>query len=221
MSNSRQSPLLRCGTCAFLLNGILSFNSCCLKILDHHPSMCLQHLQVRAEWILRPSEDKALRTAEIGASGVSEVLTDSRRCRSHATALEIQPIALTSSECCLHVAAVSMHKHTLHLCRLAARTSMQRRSQMRPLALPKSTPPLMHPSPPWKGRSRWRCSTQCTGTAACRWTGVSTPARPCQRHCLPGCTRERLNHDPLHFHMCGNVCRPSCSFTVCPWCSTQ
>ena len=200
MSNNRQSPLSRCGTCALQSNGIPSFNSCCLKILNHHPSLCLQHLQVQAEWILRPSEDKALRTADIGASGVSEVLTDSRRCHAQATALKMQPPTLTSTECRLHIAAVSVHEHTLHLCRLAAKISTQRRSQMRPLALPKSTPPLMHPSHLWKGRSRWRCSTQCMGTAACRWTGVSTPARPCQRHCLPGCTRERSNHDPLHSH---------------------
>ena len=66
-------------------------NSCCLKILDQHQSSGLQYLQVQAEWILRPSEDKALRTADIGASGVSEVLTDSRRCHSQASALNIHP----------------------------------------------------------------------------------------------------------------------------------
>ena len=201
MSNNRQGPLLRCGTCAFLSHGILFFNSCCLKILDRHPSLCLQHLQVRAEWILRPSEDKALRTADIGASGVSEVLTDSKRFHAQLTALKMQPGTLTSTECRLDIVAVSMHEHTLHLCRLAARTFMQRRSQMCLLALPKSTPPLMHPSHLWKGRSRWRCNTQCMGMAACRWIGASTPARPCQRHCLLDCTREPSNHDPLHSHI--------------------
>lgn len=30
-------------------------------------------LQVQAEWIMRPSEDEALRSAHIGASSVSEV----------------------------------------------------------------------------------------------------------------------------------------------------
>jgi len=43
-------------------------------------------VQVQAEWLLRPSQDEALRSAHIGASGVSEV--------HHSVSASLAPVLL-------------------------------------------------------------------------------------------------------------------------------
>lgn len=74
MSSRHQSLLCRLGGLSCCLPWASGIICLCFTKEAHIRLLNTLWVQVQAEWLLRPSQDEALRSAHIGASGVSEVI---------------------------------------------------------------------------------------------------------------------------------------------------